>query len=742
MMVGKKKIVSLLGSIALAAGVSFFGCAGTQTRVEQSPKSVAEDDVFSLLEKGENAKAREFFKGRADINGADAKGRTPLHIAAIKKDPDLIVFLLSKGAKIDALDADGKTAMKIVYEADDDACVKVLAEAGSNIFFNEADAANTAQLLMANKKLLMTVLTAKNVNTVDKKGKTLLHFATIAADKDAVAIILGKSANVNAQDEKSDTSLDYAFSKPDSIEHIRVAETLILAGGRSKTELLAYCVPPIKTSNFDIRFEDGLSPLHFAAREGHLGVIKYLIEKKAKVDAKNASGAPPLQEAFRMGKLAAAELLIQAGANVNARDAKGNSAMHLVMPHSSRLAGLELLLANKADPNIKDDHGDSPLHVVVGTNLGIDVARKLIQNSADPNIRNTEGMTPLHTAVERDRLDYIPILLSNGGDVFAADLKGKTPFDLALEKGGTSLQAMITAATVAATDKEGNTQLHIAILRKADVRTIGLIIDQKAAVNARNMNGDTSLHLAVQADLREIGELLIARGADIFAVNASGKSPLYTAAYAKEGFRAWILNLTTIEAKDGLGNGILHYAASWTLDVVIPRLIQAGARTDAQNATGETPLFAAIKADSPSTISVLLAEGASSLARDSLGNTALHAAVRWNAKQAVAALIKGNADVNTGNLNGKTPLHESVRLGMADTEGLLIAAGALMEARDLLGNTPLMDAVQNGLSAAIERLLENGASLNVRNNSGDTPLHVAVKSQRLDIATGLLTKGA
>lgn len=742
MMADKTKIGFFLGMVTLAVAMSLSGCAGTQPRTEEAPKPIPEDDVFTLLAKGENAKAKEFFKGRADINGLDEKGRTPLHIAVERKDPELIVFLLSNGARVDAKNAEGKTALKIAYEAEDSASSKALAEAGADIFFTDTEGTNASRTLFARKRLLVHILNLKNINSLDGSGKSLLHFAAIDSDKEAVKLLLEKAADPNLKDAKDNTPLDYAFAAPMSLEHIRVAELLVQAGGRSQTETVAYCVPAIKTSNFDIRFEDGLAPLHFAAREGHLGVIKYLLEKKAKPDAKNASGATPLQEAFRMGKLEAAALLIQAGANVNAKDAKGNSAMHLVMPQGVRLAGLELLLASKADPNIKDDHGDSPLHVAVGTNLGIDVVRMLIANSANPNIRNSEGMTPLHTAVDRSRIDSIYVLISNGADVFAADLKGRTPFDLALQKGDALLQAVITAATVGATDKEGNTQLHTAIIRKAEVRTIALLLDRKAGVNVRNMNGDTPLHLAVQADLREIGELLIARGADIFASNSSGKSPFFLAAAAPEGFKSWMLNSTTVEAKDGLGNGIVHYAASWPRDTLIPSLIRAGARVDAQNATGETPLFAAIKADSPPTIAVLLAEGATPLARDSLGNTALHAAVRWNAKKAVDALIKGGADINAGNLNGKTPLHEAVRLGMAETEGMLLAAGAALEARDLSGNTPLMDAVQNGLNTSIERLLEKGASLNVRNNAGDTPLHVAVNTARMDIATALLSKGA
>jgi ankyrin repeat protein len=378
-------------------------------------------------------------------------------------------------------------------------------------------------LILGNKDLLNSVVNERNVNASDKAGRTLLHRAAEAADREAVSVLLKKGSLVNAGDSKRETPLDRAFSSPDSLPHIRTAELLILSGAKSSNANLAYIVPAIRQSNYDIRFEGGLSPLHFAAQEGHLGVVNYLIEKKAKIDAKNASGAPPLHEAFRAGEVEAAKLLIQAGADVNARDANGNAAMHLVMPLNARQAGLDLLLANKADPNIKDNHGDAPLHIAVATNLGLEIVRKLIANGADTNIRNTEGKTPLHTAVERDRIEYISLLISRGADIFATDQQGNTAFDLALYKGGDTMKATITQTTVAATDKQGNTQLHVAVMSRSAVDTIAFILDKKAAVNARNMSGDTPLHLAVQTNQRETGELLIARKGDIFAVNSPAR---------------------------------------------------------------------------------------------------------------------------------------------------------------------------------------------------------------------------
>jgi ankyrin repeat protein len=291
-------------------------------------------------------------------------------------------------------------------------------------------------------------------------------------------------------------------------------------------------------------------------------------------------------------------------------------------------------------------------------------------------------------------------------------------------------------------DSGGNTALHVAVKNGANEKIIGLILDKRSPLNARNNEGDTSLHLAVRLNLKEIGELLLSRGADIFAPNGRSESPIYLAFYSPGGVREWMFNAMTLETHDGLGNSVLHYVAQWRLDPYIPYLVQKGANPDAANATGETPLFVAVKINSPSTIRALISSKASVNWRDSLGNTALHDAVRWNAAQSAQTLCESGIDINAHALTGKTALHDAVRLGILEVETILIKAGADMEARDNEGNTPLMDAVLAGPPSVVERLANLGADTMIRNGQGDTPLHLAVTMERSDLVTLLLSLGA
>ncbi|QQO08548.1 ankyrin repeat domain-containing protein [Breznakiella homolactica] len=735
----KPKNFSILAFIA-GILIPFILLTGCKSSPAAAP---AQEDLWTLLSNGETDKARTLFLGKTDVNSTDELGRTPLHMAAELWDSGMGSFFISLGADVNAVDNTGRSALTIAAANRDAAMGGILTNAGADIHYRGPEGFSAAQIgIQEGGTFLEALATPSSVAKTNAGGQTLLHLASEYGSGEAARIILDRGASVNKRDRQGRTALDIALARGDSLSHAETAEVLILRGGYSEEAIFSYLAPAVRSSNYSMRTADGLAPIHFAAREGSIGIVRFLINKKADINAKNAAGMTALHESARSGDLETMSLLLSSGIAVNSRDAKGNTAMHIVMPPETRKNGLDLLFAYNADPNIKDDHGDTPLHIAIALNMDTATTDRLLSGGANVTIRNIEGKTPLHTALEEGRYHTIPLLLSRGADIFAADNHGVTPFDLALLQGDESLSAMVTPGTVTLSDSAGNTQLHIAVKNGAELRLISQILDYKAAVNARNQAGDTALHTAIVLNEAEIGELLISRGADIFAVNTEGHSPLYLGLTGGDPVRSWMLNPTVIAARDGLGNGPLHYAAQWKMDKVIPELAARGADIESPNATGETPLFIAVKQDSPSTIMSVLASGAQINGRDTLGNTALHAAVRWNAQSGTETLIYAGADINAHALNGKTPLHDSVRLGMVSIEETLAMHGAKLEERDNEGNTPFMEAVLAGLPAAAERLAERGADPTARNSRGDTPLHIAVGINRNDVATLLLTWGA
>jgi ankyrin repeat protein len=739
----KHPYLAIFFCLMSALFLSFSGCAGTPPAESPQIEEIPEDDVWTLLEKGESDKSREFFLGKVDVRATDNRGRTPLHIAAEKENPNLAAFFISLGAVVDAKDREDRTPLGISTKQHDPGVAKVLVAAGANIHIPTVEGSSPALTGIDLKgDFLSAILSPASVESTDAKGRTILHLAAIAGDVQALDRILKTSKAIAGQDRDGSTALDLALNRPDSRNHAEAAERLILAGAYSNNPIFPNFAPAVRSSNYNLRTADGGTPLHFAAREGYTGFISFFIDKKADINLKNGSGTTPLHEAARSGNIRAMDLLLTHGAEVNAQDAKGNSVLHIGIPPATHREAASLLLSYGANPNLKDEHGDSPLHTAITLNRKENILQTLLAGGADVSIRNIEGKTPLYLAIEENRTQLIPLLLTYQSDIFAADNVGITPFEKALRENSPCLTALITPETVQQSDNAGNTMLHTTIKNQGGIKIIGLILENKALVNARNNEGDIGLHLAVRQNDAEAGELLISRGADIFAPNARGESPLYLAFLSAGGMRTWMINVHTLDARDGLGNSMLHYAAQWKLDGHIPYIVQQGAKTEAVNATGETPLFVAVKYNSNSTVRVLLASGASLNSRDTLGNSTLHAAVRWNTRNTAVTLIDAGIDINAHALNGKTPLHDAVRLGIIDIETLLISRGANIEVRDAEGNTPFMEAIMAGYPGTVERLVDLGADPTARNIRGDTPLHIAVAVERSDLINMLIGWGA
>ena len=711
-------------------------------------KQEEEPTFWSLLDAGDTEGARQLFMGRENIDTTDSEGRTPLHAAIELDNEALAQFLISMGAPLSTLDSNKRSPLDIACMRGNINTMRLLAEAGADILLEGAlsmtpfDYALEGLATEGRLSTLEALITPENINTRDEGGRNLLQRAVLKGKKTAVELLLEKGADPALVDKAGKTALDSAWLRTDSEIHAEIAELLIQKGARSDKPGFAWFLPAVRSANYNVRLEDGLTPLHFAAKNGYDGYISFLISRGADIKVKNSAGSTPLHEAIRAGHLGAARLLINAGSDVNTRDAKGNTSMHLIMPLQTREEGMRLLLEKGANPNTKDNFGDAPIHIALRLNMSTEILTLLLSHGADINLRNSSGQSPLHTAIELARKKHIPTLLEQGADIFATDIKGITPFDLAIGMGRELTKTLLTEKNITSSDNRGNTILHIALEAKAPGEIIRLLLEEGVPISSRNKQGETALHIAVRDNHKEAGELLILNGGDLFATDANGINPINIAAFSKTGFPDWILNSVSMESRDGQGNSILHYMANWRRDELIPVLIARGMSADMRNATGETALFAAVKGDSPSTVEVLLDAGANPLARDSLGNSALHAAVRWNAREAAITLMDKGIDINARNMSGKTALHEAIRLGMSDLEMILVNAGADFEARDSLGNTPLFEAVNAGLAAPVERLLEVGANPSSRNTAGDTPLHQAVALGRSDIITLLLARGA
>lgn len=126
----------------------------------------------------------------------------------------------------------------------------------------------------------------------------------------------------------------------------------------------------------------GWKPIHYAARTGHLDIVKLLLDFKAEVDAKVEARTPdgpagwtPLHLAAERGRVSVVKLLIERGANIEAKDVLNRTPLFLAAIEG-QLEVVKLLVESKAEINVRDKYGRTPLSRVVDKELW-DVARYL-----------------------------------------------------------------------------------------------------------------------------------------------------------------------------------------------------------------------------------------------------------------------------------------------------------------------------------------------------------------------------
>jgi ankyrin repeat protein len=377
---------------------------------------------------------------------------TPLAIAVENGNPTLAKLLLEAGANPTAVSGDGETLLMAAASAGHLPIVELLLARGVDPNVRDRWRGQTALTRAAGENHAAVVSALLAAGADPNASDDLLEFwAMVPSEQATPKIVMPKGGM---------TVLHYA-ARQGALDAIRA-----LASS-----------PALDLNRKD---PDGLTPLLYATLNGHFDAAAFLLERGADPNLADSYGRTVLFAAIDSSRpdreprpsprrvdhftpLTLARLALDKGATIDPRISgriPSRCALGCQAPASEGATPLwraakagdveavALLLSAGAASDLPAADGSTPLMVAAGVGFredraqttereSIDVIGRLLDAGAGINGgTTTNGETALHGAAGRGAEEVIRFLAAHGADLNATDKSDRTPYDVAMGRGG------------------------------------------------------------------------------------------------------------------------------------------------------------------------------------------------------------------------------------------------------------------------------------------------------------------
>jgi len=487
------------------------------------------------------------------------------------------------------------------------------------------------------------------------RGETPLHtVARYPREVDIAAMLVNASSDIAPRQRPDGTPLHLAARSG----HVRMVEMLLDRGADY------------------MQIENNSTPLGLAVKGGHLVTAKVLLKKSPDLKGHVVAGLPMLNAVAGECTAEMALLLLQHGASQHEGVDQGDLPLHTAASKGNA-AVIRVLLDHGARVDDQCVDGKTALlHAVMSEQAN--AVKILLDAGANTLLMTTSGHQPLHLVSDRDGPMIVDALLDHGADMAARDAEGVSPVASAMKKGLSQVVMRLVERGADVDDKTSKLPLLSLAIDNGDLDTVSFLHSHGADLAAVDEFGCTALHVAAKNGHVDIAKFLLGHGADCQAVDSYGWTPLLLAA----------------------ANGY---------DSVAEVLIQKGADLEQANKQQYTPLLIAAENGNLEVVEMLLASGASLQATNSSGTgPAMAAATCGHVRVLKRLLATGKVDINQRDIDNRTALLLAAMRGREAIVNVLLSQEPppVCDTKDKWGATPLIMAARNGQASILRRLLE------------------------------------
>jgi ankyrin repeat protein len=709
-----------LSPLAMACAVANWRVARLLLERGAAPAPVAGQPALLAASAGDDDAAGVglLLRHKAKVDARDAQQRSALMLACQAGNPEIVEALLVAGADCNARDATGMTPLLEAASNGNIAVLQQLAEQpGLDVLVGDAQGRNAlamACLSSSNAPEVLSLLLAIGVDReqCDQQGKRPIEHAMSAGRWRLVAVLEPE------QELPASIQTDAMAAVSDERTPAEWLRHALGAGDFAQAQALLDLAAPEPA----VRDALLLECIDDANRE----VVSWLLAHGAQGDRAHAGQDSVLFSLLDRGEAGAPGLrrlldhaISPAGAGGLARYLSACVAGVDDPDRGERLA-LELL-ARGADPFAPDMQGTPSACLAARLDWPL-LLDRLLASGVDAGRRDAHGLTALHLACTVGSDLSVRVLVRHGAAVNARAPDGQTAQGIALANGHHDLVRWLEWPLWPLPNRALRPSDVPSAAMTGDLLAIERLLALGMPIDAQDAQGCTALLRAAGGGQRAIVERLLAAGADPSLAANTGATPLSAAVSMRQAD-------------------------------IVECLLAGGAQVDQPLPGGVTPMMVACALGLTELVKRLLARRARIGAFDDQGHAPLHYAAqflfqcrdRQRALDLLDTLLVSGAAPDQVSDSGHTPLllllgaradtgaqcDETVILAALDR---LLAERVALDSREGRGFAPLHLAALHGLASVVRRLLQAGASPEVRDGLNRKAQEVAVLRGFVDVA--------